>query len=829
MYDTIFNIKAYFDDNGGLMGKLFNKFVRHIMQKYDGNNLAQETNNKDGKPFVCDEALKAYSRQAAAEGSILLKNDGVLPIAKGEKIAVFGRCALDYFCVGYGSGGDVCYPYTVNLIDGLKNGGADLDEKLLSVYKEWCKKNEADPGFWGHWPRFFPEMKVSDKLVKEAAARNDVAIVVIGRAAGEDRENVLKEGSFFLTKLEEALLAKVTANFKKVAVVLDIGNVIDFGFIEKYNVGAVLLPWQGGMESGNAVADVLLGKVCPSGKLPATIAKKYEYYPSADNFGGKEFNNYAEDIFVGYRYFDTFAKNKAAYFFGYGLSYTTFDKTLLGFERDGLSCKARVLVKNTGNRPSKDVTLVYIGAPNGLLGKADKVLAAFAKTRTLEPDEEQILEINFSLKDVASYDDGGVTGNKSCFVLEGGEYSVYIGDDVSVAEKVASFTLDELVVTERLSEVMAVADTFDRMVAKESAGKKTLAFEATPKRTVDLKERILSHLPEEIPYTGDKGIKLVDVKNGKNTLDEFVAQLSDDELELLTRGQGQMNSPYGPTGNAGAFSGIAKSLNEKGIPAVITTDGPSGIRLKMTSSLLPCGTLIASTFDTELFEKMAKHFGDEMLERGTDVILAPGMNIHRNPLCGRNFEYYSEDPLLSGKMAAAFIRGVQHDGLSACPKHFACNNQETRRNFNDSRVSERALREIYLKNFEICVKEGKPKNIMTSYNKINGVWSHYNFDLVSTVLRDEWGYTGNVITDWWMQYAPSPEFPTMSGSAYRVRARVDVLMPGATSAMYRKEDIPDPTLLETLGKEGGITRGEIQLVAKDVLSFTLESVAMTRA
>lgn len=810
------------------MGKLFNKFVRHMMKKFDGNDLAQITGNKDGKPFVCDETLKKYSRQAAAEGSILLKNDNVLPIAKNEKIAVFGRCAVDYFCVGYGSGGDVCYPYAVNLIDGLKNNGANIDETLLSTYNEWIAKNEPDPGFWGHWPRFFPEMNISEKIVSEAATRNDVAVVVIGRAAGEDRENVLKQGSYYLTKLEEKLLEKVTKHFNKVAVVLDIGNIIDLSFIEKYNVGAVLLPWQGGMESGNAVADVLLGKVNPSGKLPATIAKKYEYYPSAKCFGNKEFNNYVEDIYVGYRYFDTFAKNDVAYYFGYGLSYTAFEKTLLSFDKDGLSCKARVLVKNIGNVSGREVVELYMGAPNGLLGKADKVLAAFGKTVELKPTEEQILEISFSLNNIASYDDSGITGNKSCFVLESGTYTLYLGGDVRSAEKVASFDIDSLIVTEKLSEVMPVKDTFDRMVAKDNGGKKSIAYEKTPTRTIDLKERILNDLPKEIPYTGDKGIKLIDVKNGKNTLDEFVAQLSDEELELITRGHGMMNSPYGPKGNAGAFSGISKSLNEKGIPAVITTDGPSGIRLKMTSSLLPCGTLLASTFDTELIEKIAKHFGDEMLERGTDVILAPGMNIHRNPLCGRNFEYYSEDPILSGKMAAAFIRGIQHDGLSACPKHFACNNQETNRNYNDSKVSERALREIYLKNFEICVKEGKPHNIMTSYNKINGVWSHYNYELASTVLRDEWNYQGNVITDWWMRYAPSPEFPTISGSAYRVRARVDVLMPGAASAMYRGEPLPDPTLLETLGKEGGITRGEIQLVAKDVLTFTLTSTAMTR-
>ena len=329
------------------MGKLFNKFVRHMMKKFDGNDLAQITGNKDGKTFECDEALKNYARQAAAEGTILLKNDGVLPISGDKKIAVFGRCAIDYFCVGYGSGGDVCYPYSVNLIDGLKNAGAKIDEELLSVYEDWTKKNQADPGFWGHWPRFFPEMKISETLVESAAKRNDVAVVVIGRAAGEDRENELKKGSYYLTTEEEKTLEKVTKAFDKVAVVLDIGNVIDLSFIDRYAVGAVILPWQGGMESGNAVADVLTGKVNPSGKLPATIATKYDRYPSAKHFGNRKFNNYVEDIFVGYRYFDTFDKEGAKFFFGHGLSYTTFEKTFLGFERNELDLTARVLVKNT--------------------------------------------------------------------------------------------------------------------------------------------------------------------------------------------------------------------------------------------------------------------------------------------------------------------------------------------------------------------------------------------------------------------------------------------------------------------------------------------------
>ena len=257
------------------------------------------------------------------------------------------------------------------------------------------------------------------------------------------------------------------------------------------------------------------------------------------------------------------------------------------------------------------------------------------------------------------------------------------------------------------------------------------------------------------------------------------------------------------------------------MPVITTTDGPSGIRLYDSCSLAPIGTLLACTFDTELVENLYAHIGAEMTERGSDVLLAPGMNIQRNPLCGRNFEYYSEDPFLTGRMAAAVVRGVQSQGVSACPKHFACNNQETNRIYNNSVVSERALREIYLRGFEICVKQSAPKNIMTSYNKINGVWSHYNYELVQLVLRGEWGYPGNVITDWWMRYAPSPEFPQLTGNAYRVRSGVDVLMPGSKSFLDRRQK-PDGTLLATYGMEEGITLGEIQACAKHVLWCALE-------
>jgi len=328
-------------------------------------------------------------------------------------------------------------------------------------------------------------------------------------------------------------------------------------------------------------------------------------------------------------------------------------------------------------------------------------------------------------------------------------------------------------------------------------------------------------LPEAIPLTGDRGWKLRDVKSGRITLDAFVGQLNITELEAISRGAYIMGHPLGARGNAGIFGGVTESLRKKGIPPVTATDGPSGIRLYDSCSLLPIGTLLACTFDRSLVETLYTAVAREMIRRGSDVLLAPGMNIHRNPLCGRNFEYFSEDPYLTGRMAAAVVRGIQSQGVSACPKHFACNNQETNRNGTDSILSERALREIYLKGFEICVKLAKPKNLMTCYNKVNGVWGHYHFDLVKTILRGEWSFTGNVMTDWWMQYAASPEFPKLSGNAYRVRSGVDLLMPGGRS-FHDKTNRPDGTLLATYGKKGGITLGEMQETAKNVLRCVME-------
>ncbi len=402
--------------------------------------------------------------------------------------------------------------------------------------------------------------------------------------------------------------------------------------------------------------------------------------------------------------------------------------------------------------------------------------------------------------------------------MEKGEYNFYAGKCVRCAEKVYSFNQEKTEVKEQLSQAGAPQEIFERFIAVENNGEREIVMDEVKTRQYDLGKIVLDNIKEPIAQTGDKGIKLQDVKDGKATMEDFVAQLSLDELEAISRGDYKMDSPLGAKGNAGAMGGVLESLRDKGVPPMITTDGPSGIRLLTYCSLIPNGTALASTFNTELIEKVYTKVSEELKNKGSDILLAPGMNIHRSHLCGRNFEYYSEDPVVTGLVGAAAVKGIQHNGRKACPKHFACNNQEVNRTHNNSILSERALREIYLKGFEICVKTANPQTIMTSYNKINGVWGHYNYDLCERILRGEWGYDGLVMTDWWMRPSKSPEFPKLKTQAYRVRAGVNVLMPGGDRVSKGK---PDGTLLKTYGKKDGITLYEMQKNAIHVLNLCL--------
>ncbi|MBO4913690.1 MAG: glycoside hydrolase family 3 C-terminal domain-containing protein [Oscillospiraceae bacterium] len=761
----------------------FGALAQSVIDAVVGGSLSQEETAAAGERIVTP-GIGPLIRRAGAESCVLLENDGTLPLDRSREIAVFGRCQLDWFFVGYGSGGDVNGPYYVNLIDALETSGAAYNKPLAKVYKTWCESAEhkADEGWWGHWPYSHPEMPLDEVTLSYAAETAGTAVVVIGRAAGEDRENRLEKGSYYLTDEERAMLKSVTSAFAHTVVLLNVGGVMDLSWAKDYPISALLIVWQGGMESGNAVCDVLYGDVCPSGRLADTIAKRYQDYPSADNFGGKEFNEYAEGIFVGYRHFDLYSTEQILYPFGFGLSYTDFREEPEGLSyEDGVSLRVRVT--NTGSRAGAESVLLWCAPPRGSVKKPVRVLAAFARTKELAPGESDTVTLECDDKCLASFDE-----TQRAFILEAGEYRF-----TANGAGAGGFTLDAARVIERCEPICLTS--------------------------AELRERILARLPQPLPHDG-AAQSLDDVAEGRATLDGFIASLSDAELEALTRGYGTMSSPLGVSGNAGVLGGITEDLRQKGVPPVVCCDGPAGLRVNRYCSLVPCGTALACTFDTELVEAIYHLVGSELRRYGADVLLAPGMNIHRNPLCGRNFEYFSEDPLLTGKMAAAVVRGVQSVGVAACPKHFACNNQETRRNRNDSRVSERALREIYLRGFEICVKESRPLTLMTSYNKVNGVWAHYNYDLATTVLRGEWGFDGMVMTDWWMQRAKSPEFPRLRDNAYRVRAQVDVLMPGSM-AHTEKRCRSDGTVLRALGGKDGLTRAELERGAKNVLTLCL--------
>ena len=806
------------------------KIVESAINLFQKDSLAQETAARAAADKTVTPGMPELLRRAAAEGAVLLKNQNqALPLSCGTRVSLFGRGQIQWFYTGYGSGGDVNKPYAVSLLEGLRAcATVKVNEKLAQVYEKWDAENPIDHGFWGHWPRFYPDMMLSEDLVREAAQQSDCAVVTIGRSSGEDRENALEKGSFYLTDAERQMLSFVTAYFEKTVVLLNIGSVMDLSWVDEFDgkIDAVLLLWQGGMESGNAAADLLSGKVTPCGKLTDTVAKSYEKYPSAADFGGKDYNFYTEDIFVGYRWFETFAKDDVLYPFGYGLSYTDFSVEFATCDETADGFSFTCTVQNTGTQYSgKEVVAVYLEKPCGALGTPARELAGFAKTKALAPQACETLTVTVPRRALSSYDDSGVTGHKSAYVTEKGDYVFYLGGDVRAAKPIWTYTQPETVVTAQLTEVAAPQEAFSVIQATEKNGVRVPKKAAVSTATRDLRVRILENLPNAYPQTGDKGYKLADVRDGKVQMADFVAQLNLEELEAISRGAYRMNSPLGVAGNAGVFGGVLESLRQKGVPPVTTTDGPSGIRLYASCSLLPIGTLLACTFDTALVEEVYRATGAEMRDKGTDVLLGPGINIHRNPLCGRNFEYYSEDPLLTGKIAAAAVRGLQSNGVSACPKHFACNNQEYRRNRNDSRLSERALREIYLKGFEICVKEAAPQNMMTSYNRINGVYGHYHYDLCTTVLRGEWGYTGCVMTDWWLRHENSHEFPKLKDQAYRVRAQVDVFMPGGERTGKEK---PDGTLLKTYGKSDGITLGELQRTAENVLRFCMHSPAMDR-
>lgn len=775
------------------------------------------------KTLDWDKYLKTAA-QVVSEGIVMLKNEHqALPLKPHEEIALFGRIQFHYYKSGTGSGGMVNVSKVTNIVDGLQESGIKLNQELLDVYHKWDNENPFDLGDgWGKEPWSQKEMPLEDSLAARAAKRCQTAIAVIGRTAGEEQDNSLTEGSFLLSSDEKQMLTTVRRHFSKMIVLLNVGNIIDMNELLEIAPDAILYVWQGGMTGGTGTADVLTGKISPCGKLTDTIAKHVEDYPSAPYFGDPVRNFYSEDIYVGYRYFETFAPDKVLYPFGFGLSYTTFQIKTNDIMELSDKWDFIITVTNTGSCSGKEVVQIYCEAPQGKLGKPVRVLCGYEKTNTLSPGESQTVTISVSKTQTASYDDSGISGHAHCFILEEGDYHFYVGTDVRHAVKTYTCTPNGTLVISSHQQALAPVEAFERIKPVLSTDGYEPQMEPVPLSEVDETKRRLENLPKEIPFTGDRGIRLCDVRKGTHTMEEFIAQMTDYDLACVIRGEG-MNSPRVTAGTASAFGGVSQELEALGVPCGCCDDGPSGMRLDCGTKAfsLPNGTMMACTFNRTLLTELFALTGLEMIANKVDCLLGPGMNIHRHPLNGRNFEYFSEDPYLTGTIASAQLHGLHQSGVTGTIKHFCGNNQETNRHDTNGVISERALREIYLKGFEIAVKEGHADSVMTTYGPINGVWTAGSFDLTTQILRNDWGFTGFTMTDWWANINRRGQAVDKSDFAAMAIAQNDVYMVCAIGAEN------DDNILASL-ENGTLQRSELQRNAANICRFLMNTQAMAR-
>src|SRR3989339_670885 len=704
------------------------------------------------KPVI---GLKDLSRLAATEGIVLLKNEyHVLPLID-QTVSVFGRIQLNYYKSGTGSGGLVNVDHVTSIMDAcLESPYIKVNDDLLDIYRSWELEHpfNAGSGFWASEPWSQEEMPLTKEIVLDAKKVSDVALIVIGRTAGEDRDNSETEGSYRLSKSEEDMIGSVTSVFDKVVVLLNTGNVMDMSFMDQYPIQSVLYLWHGGQEGGRAAVDVLTGLVSPSGKLPDTIPYHINDFPSTNTFGGKE------------------------------------------------------------------VVQVYVSQPQGKLGKPNKVLIAFQKTGVLKPGEAEVLSIHFDAYDFASYDEVGLTGFKSSYVLEEGDYVISFSTDVNHAFHEIKHQEPKTRLIQKLEEVLRPVKAFKRIKPELKNGVYTVGYEDVPLRSVDLNEKIKQNQPIELKPK-HRNITLEDVYQGKASLDELIAEMSLENLSEIVRGEG-MSSPKVTPGTASAFGGTTNELKALGLPVLCCSDGPSGIRMDsgLQATSMPNGTLLASTMNTELVEALYYGVGLEMVGYNIDILLGPGMNIHRHPLCGRNFEYFSEDPLLTGYMGAAVVNGLQRAGVTGTIKHMALNNQEYRRFDSDSIASERAIREIYLKGFEIAVKKAHARAIMTSYNPINGIWAAGNYDLIARVIRHEWDFKGIVMTDWWAKMNDDQEPGERTNIKSMIKAQGDLYM----VVVDAKSNSLNDNFMASI-ENGSLTKAEAQVADKNIISFILNS------
>ena len=735
---------------------------------------------KDGRRVTCSDDHIALSRRAAAEGAVLLKNEGnMLPLKR--RVAIFGKGIADYVKGGGGSG-DVTVPYMHSILDGLRQkkaaGLLDFDEDLAKYYQCYVDAEYAA----GAEPGLVKEAAFPSELAAKARKKADTALIAISRFSGENWDRIsegspvfstekgtmellkkeaaiFEHGDFYLSDAERKMVDSVLALFDDVLVVLNAGGMVDVSWIAgEGKIKAAIQAFQGGMEGGVAIADLLTGEKNPCGRLADTYARDLSDYPSSFNFHESlDYVEYQDDIFVGYRYFSTIpgADAKVIYPFGYGLSYTSFTLEEIASSFVDGEVRLTIRVENTGKLPGRDVIEIYAGLPKGRLDKPARMLASFAKTKELGPGEHEDIAISFPLSVVSEFDDDGAISEGS-WLLEKGRYSILMTDDglsfhelscrTELADDCIISTPGHHLVPNALHRRLRSNGQYEDLKTSEKASPEP-AFPRQDISTLEGVNPIERARTERLTRKEMRDLEsgfMHHVADGDMSLDEFIASLPDDVLVDITGGQPN-------TGVANTY-GVGNQP-EFGIPNVMTADGPAGLRILpgrgVTATAWPCATLLASTWDTELVEAVGRAGGEEVKENNIGIWLTPAVNIHRSPLCGRNFEYYSEDPLLAGRIGAAMVRGIQSNGIGASVKHFALNNKETNRKDSDSRVSERAIREIYLKQFEIIVKESDPISIMSSYNIINGVKASENKELLTDILRNEWGFRGFVTTDWW--------------------------------------------------------------------------------
>lgn len=828
-------------------------------------------------------------RSIASECMVLFENRGVLPMTE-TRVALFGNGVRRTVKGGTGSG-DVNTRNNINIEQGMIEAGAEIvSGGWLDRQDEWTEKNLRDyydkVNEIAEKTGAMPVVVTFDYPYKEAAplpireedcCDAEAAVYVISRNSGEGCDRNNERGDYLLFEEDVSNLRMLVSKYEKTVVVLNIGGVMDLQELSGIEgIGAVLLMTQLGNLGGNALADVLYGKTVPSGKTTDTWARKYSDYPSSAEFshyGSIHDEDYTDDIFVGYRYFDSFDK-EPLYPFGYGLSYTSFDVTTGPVSVDGGLVHLTAAVKNTGDRFSgKEVVQVYVSVPQKEIPQPYQKLAAFAKTSELAPGQEEILEISFSMEEIASYSE-----KEASWILESGEYVVRVGQSSRDTKAAAVLSLPSREILCKTRNAAQLDKALTLIVPDQKTISERIAKEAerAPHIEVDpaaFETKVILHQGERQEYTTDRKeiLTAADVKAGRCSVEELTAQLSIEELAELC--VGTLRADGGSiVGNAsatvpGAAGDTSSILFEKrGIKGIIMADGPAGLRLTphfktdlegrllaggdtlggitegfdasydesnsvdyyQYCTAIPIGWGLAQSWNTDMVTEIGKMIGSEMERFGVDLWLAPALNIHRNPLCGRNFEYYSEDPLVAGRIAAAMVRGVEScKGKGTTIKHYAVNNQEDNRYFVNAHLSERALREIYLKGFEIAVKEAAPMSIMTSYNLINGIHAANQYDLLQTVLRDEWGYEGMVMTDWFTsQFIPQlqskfePIYP-ISSSTGCVKAGNDVQMPGcAKNVTDLIESVTEAKQVDGIA----VTKADLQFCAANVIRTALKTM-----